>query len=89
MIGLLSDLHPVTVHAGKRFKALIDSGAGVSLACTSVYNMIAWTIHIKTADESSMSSLGKATSQLHIANFKFLHTFIICDKLPETGIYLA
>ena len=41
---------------------------------------------LKTADGSSMSSLGKATLHLHIENFKFSHTFIICDKLPETNI---
>ena len=33
-----------------------------------------------------MSSLGKATLYLHIANMKFAHTFIICDKLPDTDI---
>ena len=38
---------------------------------------------LKTADGSSMSSLGKATLPHHIKNFKFSHTFIICDKLPE------
>ena len=43
-------------------------------------------VHLKTADGSSVSSLGKATLHLHIANFKFSHTFIICDKLPETDI---
>ena len=33
-----------------------------------------------------MSSLGKTTLHLCIANFKFSHTFVICDKLPETNI---
>ena len=33
-----------------------------------------------------MSSLVKAALHLCIANFKFSHTFIICDKLPETDI---
>ena len=31
-----------------------------------------------------MSSLGKAALHLQRANFKFSHTFIICDKTPET-----
>ena len=44
------------------------------------------TVHLKTADGSSMSSLGKATLHLCIANFKFSHTFVICDKLPDTDI---
>ena len=43
-------------------------------------------VHLKTADGSAMFSLGKATLHLHIANFKFSHTFIICDKLPDTDI---
>ena len=41
-------------------------------------------VNLKTAEESSMSSLGKAMLHLHIANFKFSHTFIISDKLPDT-----
>ena len=81
----------ITVHAGKRFKALIDSGAALSLACTSVYNMIEncyktkilpAAVHLKTTEGSSVSSLGKATLHFCITYFKFLHTFFICDKLP-------
>ena len=83
------------MHAGKRFKALIDSGAALLLAHTCVYNMIKEcyvtkilpaAVHLKTADRSSMSSLGKTTLHLHITNFMFYHTFIICDKLLETDI---
>ena len=68
-IGLVSDSPTVTVHAGKRFKAVIDSGAAISLACTSVYNMIKYhyktkilaaAVHLKTTDGSSMSSMSKA-----------------------------
>ena len=88
-IGLVSDCHRVTVHAGKRFKTLIDSEAALLLVCTSACNMIeeCYTtkllhaaVHLKTVDGSSMSSLGKAALHLCIANFKFSHTFIICDK---------
>ena len=43
-------------------------------------------VHLKTVDGSEMSLLGKATLHLCITNFKFSHTFIICDKLPDTGI---
>ena len=65
------------------------------MANTSVYNMIEVCyktkilpaiVHLKTADRSSMLSLGKETLHLYIANFKFSHTLIICDKLPETDI---
>ena len=94
-MGLVSDCPTVTVHTAKKFKALIDSGAALSLACTSMYNMIEdlyktmilpAEVHLKTAHGSSMSSLCKATLHLHNANFKFSHTFIICDKLTETDI---
>ena len=37
-------------------------------------------------NRSAMSSLGKATLHLCIAKFKFSHTFVICDKLPDTDI---
>ena len=86
------------MHAEKRFKALIDSGTALSLVCTSIYNMIEdqyktnilpAAAHLKTADGSAMYSLGKATFHLHIAKFKFSHTFIICDKLLDTDIYLV
>ena len=43
-------------------------------------------VNLKTAYGSAMSSLGKATLHLCIANFKFPHTFVICDKLPDTDI---
>ena len=39
-MGLVSDCSTVMVHTGKRFKALTDSGAALSLACTRVYNII-------------------------------------------------
>ena len=39
-IGPVSDCSKVTVHAGKRFKALINSGAAISLMHTTVYNMV-------------------------------------------------
>ena len=83
-MGLVSDCSTVMVHAGKTFKALIDSGAALSLAHTNVYNMIedcyktkilAAAVHLKTADGSSMSSLGKATLHLPTA-FKFSHSFL-------------
>ena len=69
----------------QEFKALIDSGAALPLAHTSVYNMIddhfktkilPAGVHLKMADGSSMCSLSKSTLHLHNANFKFSHTFI-------------
>ena len=77
----------------KMIKALIDSGAAISLMCKSVYNMIEnhyktsimpKAMQLTTADGSSMSLMGKKTLHLQIANFKFSHTFIICYRLPAT-----
>ena len=89
------------MHAGKRFKALNDSNAALTLANTSIYNMIEdhyktkllpAAVNLKTADGSAMSSLGKVTLHLPTANFKFSHTFTICNKLLDTdilfGIYI-
>ena len=96
--GLVSDCPTVTVHAGKRFKDLTDSGAALSLAHASIYNMIEdhyktkilpAALHLKTADGSSMSSLGKATLHLCTPNFKFAHTFMICDNLPDMDILVC
>ena len=33
-----------------------------------------------------MTALGLAALHLRIAEFKFTHTFIICDRLPNTEI---
>ena len=83
-IGLVSDCPTLTVHTGKRFKALISSGGAISLAHTSVYNMIEdhyktkilpTAVNIKTVGRSSMSSLGKTTLHLCTANFKILTYF--------------
>ena len=51
--------------------------------------ILATVVHLKKADGSSMSSLGKATLHLSIANFKYLHPFIIFAKLPELIFYSA
>ena len=60
---------------------------------TSVHNMIRdccktsillAVIHVRTAVGSPMLLMGKATLLLWIADFKFSHTFIICDRLLET-----
>ena len=67
------------------------------LICTSIYKMFEDQYKTKmlpaAVDGSAMSLLGKATLHLCITNFnKFSHTFIICDKLPDTdilfGIYI-
>ena len=82
----------MSVYARKCFKAFIVSSAAISLMDTSMYSMIedhyktlilSATLNLWTADGSPMSSMGKATLHLWIEDFKFSHTFVICDKLPE------
>ena len=88
-VRLISDCPTVRVHAGKCFKALIDSGATIALMCTNVYNMIEdcyntcimpAVLNLWTADGSPMSSMGKANCHIQRADLKFLHTYVICDK---------
>ena len=85
----------ITVHMGKHYKALIDSGAAISLVRYSKYQTIdnslktaiqvTW-IQLNTADGSPMVALGIMTLQLRIADFKFSYKFIMCNRLPKTEL---
>ena len=94
-IALITDCPTITVYAGKCYKALIDSGAVISLVRFSMYHNIdnslktatqTTPIHLNTVDRSPMTALGMTTLQLWIADFKFSHSLIICDRLPNTEI---
>ena len=89
------DYLTITVHAGKCYKALIDSGAAISLIRYLTYKLIddsfktpiqPTTTTLNIADGSLVSALGMTVLHLRIADFKFTHNFIICDKLPDTDI---
>ena len=89
------DCPTITVHTVKHYKALIDSGAGISLIRYSTYQLIddsfktpiqPTTTTINTADGSTKTALEMAALQLRITEFKFTHNFIICDRLPDTEI---
>ena len=63
----------------------------------SVYNMIEdhyktsvmpTAIHLRTAEEIPMPLMRKAT-HFQIADFKFPHTFIICDRLLEPYFFFV
>ena len=88
----------ITVHAGKCYKALINSGAAISLLQYSTYQSIEdrfntpiqpTTAKLNTADGSPMTALGITALLLQIAEFKFIHNFVICDRLPDTEIFLG
>ena len=85
------DCPTITVHAGKCYKALIDSGAAISLLRYSTYKKIEdcyktpiqpTTAKLNTADGSPMSAIGPTALHLRIAELKFTHNFIICNQLP-------
>ena len=44
------------------------------------------SIQLNTVDGSPLTALGIMTLQLRIADFKFYHKFIICDRLPNTEL---
>ena len=91
----ITDCPTIIVHAGKCYKTLIDSGAAISLLRYSTYKKIEdcyktpiqpTTAKLNTADGSPMSAIGTMALHLRITEFKFMHNFIICDQLPETGL---
>ena len=94
-VACITDCPTKIVHAGKGYKALINSEAAVSLLRYSTYKSIEdcyktpiqpMTAKLNTADGSPMSALGITTLHLHIMEFKFTHNFIICDQLPDTEL---
>ena len=94
----IMDCPTITVHAGKCYKALIDSGATISLLWYSTYKNIedsfktpiqTTTAKLNTADGSPMTALGMTALHLRIAEFKFIHNFVNCDRLPDTEIILG
>ena len=83
------------VHTGKHYKALIDSGAAILLLRYSTYKKIEdcyktpiqpTTAKLSTADGSPMTALGATALHLRMAEFKFTHSFIICNQLTETEL---
>ena len=97
-MALIKDCPTITVHAGKHCKALIDSGAAISLIRYSTYQFIddsfitpiqPTNTQLNTADGSPMMALGMTALHLWIADFKFTHNFIICNRLPDSEIILA
>ena len=94
-VAHITDCPTITVHAGKCYKALIDSGATISLLRYSTYKKIEdcyktpiqpTTTKLNTADGSPMSAIDTTALHLRIDEFKFTHNFIICDQLPETEL---
>ena len=94
-VACIMDCPTITVHAGKCYKTLIDSGTAISLLRYSMYQHIddsfktpiqPTTAKLNTVDSSPMTALGMTALPLRIADFKFTHNFFICDRLPDTEI---
>ena len=89
------DCPTITVHTGKCYKALIDSGAAISLIRYSTYQLIddsfktpiqPTTTKLNTVDRSPVTALGMTALHLRIADFRSTHNFIICNRLPDTEV---
>ena len=79
-MALITDCLTITVHAGKWQKALMDSGAAISLIRYFTYQSIdsnlktpiqATTTNLNMADGTLMMALGMTALHLRIADFKF------------------
>ena len=89
------DCSMITVHAGKDYKALINSGAAISLLQYSTYQNIEnsfktplqpTTAKFNTANSSPMTALGMTALHLWVVEIKSIHNFVICNRLPDTEI---
>ena len=88
--GLSSNKH-VTIALRKCYKALIDSGAAISLVRYSMYQNIdnslktlmqITSVQLNTSDGSLVTALGITTLQLRIADLNS-PTLSWCDRLPD------
>ena len=91
-VAHIMDCPTFTVHSGKYYKALIDSAAAFSFIRYSTYQLIdnSFKTPIQPTDTklnrvngSPMTALGMRALHLRIADFKFTHNFVICDKYTE------
>ena len=91
----IMDYPTITVHTNKHYKALINSGAAISLIRYSMYQQIdnsfktpiqTTTAKLNSANSSPMTTLGMTALHLRIADFKFTHNFVICNRLPDTEL---
>ena len=91
----IMDCPTITVHVSKCYKALIDSGAAISLVRYSTFQHIdksfmtpiqPATAKLNTANGSSMTAPGMTALHLKIADFNFTHNFVICNRLPDTEL---
>ena len=77
---------------------MVDSRAAISLFHYSTYQHIEdsfktpiepITVKLNTTNGSPVRALGITALHLRIADFKFTHNLVICDRLPDTDIYFG
>ena len=82
----------------EHYKAFNDLGAAISLLRYSKYKHLdnsfktpiqPTTAKLNTANGSPMTALSMTALHLRIADFKFTHNFMICDRLPDTEIFFG
>ena len=92
-MACIMDCPTITVHAGKHYRALIDSRAAISLLCYSSYQHI---------DDSFKTPIQHTTAKLNTTNgslsfrydsftfmdsrFQIYPQLCDCDRLPDTEI---
>ena len=95
---LIMNCLTITVHVDKCYKALIDSGAAISLVQYYTYQNIdtnlktaiqATSIQLNTADRSPITALGIITLQLRIADFNSHTNLSYMIGYPTWKCYLA
>ena len=97
-VAHITDCPTITVHAGKCYKALIDSGAAISLLRYSTYKKMEdlyktlikpTTAKLNTADGSPMSAIGATAMHLRIAELNSHTTLLFVTNCQKQNSFLA
>ena len=104
-IAHIMDCPTITVHAGKFlgiskkiYKALIDSGAAISLIRYPTHQHIdnsfktpiqPTTAKLNTVDGLPMTAIGMTALHLRIADFKFTHNFLFVTDCQIQNLFLG
>ena len=97
-VAHVMDCPTITVHAGKHYKALIDSGAVISLLHYSTYQHIEdsfqdpHTTHNSKTEHCqwfTYDNLRYDSSSLKDSRFQIYPNYVICDRLPDTEMIIS
>ena len=90
-VAYIMDCPTIMVHAGRCYKTLIQEQQFHSSNTQHTDNNLKTSIQPKTAkldtaNGTPMTTLVMTALHLRIADFKFKHNFVICNRLPDTEI---